>query len=340
MKKSCVQIKGTLLLQPGRKAISRAAQIICAGGLVAFPTETVYGLGASATDTAAVAAIFTAKGRPSDNPLIVHVSDWGQVRCVAASVPDRARFLMRQFWPGPLSLVLPRSRAVPDRVSAGLPTVAVRMPAHPVALQLIKAAGVPIAAPSANRSGRPSPTTARHVLEDMCGRIEAVLDGGVCRVGVESTVLDLTGSHPVILRPGGVTREALVSALGEPVQQAVWKGEAAPPSPGMKYRHYAPRAPLILVTGPRSRRERLLEALTGYFQKQGLKVCLLNGFLNPELPGDVGNEINLARHLYRELRRCDTIGSGVVLAEGISPAGIGAAVMNRLSKAAARVIRV
>lgn len=330
-------IKGTLLLQPGRKAISRAAQIICAGGLVAFPTETVYGLGASATNPAAVAAIFSAKGRPSDNPLIVHVSDFEQVYTVAASVPDRACFLMKKFWPGPLSLVLPRGPAVPDLVSAGLPTVAVRMPAHLVALELIKAAGVPIAAPSANRSGRPSPTSARHVLEDLAGRIEAVLDGGVCRVGVESTVLDLTGPRPVILRPGGVTREALASALGEPVLQFVWKGEAVPPSPGMKYRHYAPRAPLILVTGPRSRRERLIGVLTAYYQKQGVRVCLLNGFLGSKQPGD---EESLARHLYRELRRCDTLEAEIILAEGISPKGLGAAVMNRLGKAAARVIRV
>jgi L-threonylcarbamoyladenylate synthase len=337
MEKTLSQIKGTLLLQPGRKAISRAAQIICAGGLVAFPTETVYGLGASAMDPEAVAAIFTAKGRPADNPLIVHVSDWEQVCAVAASVPDRARLLMKLFWPGPLSLILPRSAAVPDQVSAGLPTVAVRMPDHPVALQLIRMAGVPIAAPSANRSGRPSPTSARHVLEEMCGRIEAVLDGGLCRVGVESTVLDLTGPHPVILRPGGVTREALASALGEPVLQSVWKGEAAPPSPGMKYRHYAPRAPLILVTGPRTRRERLIGTLTVFFRKQGVRVCSLNGAPGSNLPED---KESLARYLYRELRRCDTLKAEIILAGGISPRGLGAAVMNRLGKAAARVIRV
>ncbi len=337
MEKTLLQIKGTLWLKPEDPAIRKAAQIICAGGLVAFPTETVYGLGASAIDPAAVARIFSAKGRPSDNPLIVHVAAREQVYQVASSVPERALYLMERFWPGPLSLVLPRSSAVPDLVCAGLPTVAVRMPSHPVALGLIRAAGVPIAAPSANRSGRPSPTSARCVLEDLAGRIDAVLDGGTCRIGVESTVLDLTGPRAVILRPGGVTREALASALGEPVFQAAWKGGDAPPSPGMKYRHYAPRAPLILVTGPPSRRRIVLNILAEYFRRRGLKVCLLSSFLNQHGHDDLEY---ISRHLFRSLRRCDALKAGVILAEGIDSRGLGAAVMNRLGKAAFRVIRV
>jgi len=337
MEKTLSPLKGTLWLRSDFPAIRKAAEIIRAGGLVAFPTETVYGLGASASDPAAVARIFSAKGRPSDNPLIVHVSDREQVYRVASSVPERAHFLMERFWPGPLSLVLPRSSAVPDLVSAGLPTVAVRMPSHPVALELIRTAGVPIAAPSANRSGRPSPTSAHCVLEDLAGRIDAVLDGGTCRIGVESTVLDLTGPRAVILRPGGITREALTSALGEPVFQASWKGVSIPPSPGMKYRHYAPRAPLILVTGPPSRRRRLLHILANFYERRGLKVCLLADFLNQQGDDDVEN---ISRHLFRSLRRCDALKAGVILAEGIASRGLGVAVMNRLGKAAFRVIRV
>jgi len=337
MEDAVLQVKRTLWLQPCRKAILKAAQIISDGGLVAFPTETVYGLGASAVNSAAVRGIYAAKGRPSDNPLIVHVADQEQVDLVAASVPERARFLMERFWPGPLSLILPRSNAVPDLVSAGLPTVAVRMPDHPVALQLIQEAGVPVAAPSANRSGRPSPTNAIHVLSDLAGRIDAVLDGGICRVGLESTVLDLSGPYPVILRPGGVAREALSSALGEPVRRTFWKGETAPPSPGMKYRHYAPRAPLILVTGSRHRRERLIEKLADYYRGRGIKVCFLNRTFGMN---QTETGYKLAGLLYRELRRCDEKAAGIILAEAVNVHGIGAAVMNRLGKAAVRIIRV
>lgn len=329
-----IRIKGTLLLRPGRTSLARAAQIISRGGLVAFPTETVYGLGAAVNDAAAVARIFDVKGRPGDNPLIVHVANREQLAQVVASLPETALRLVDRFWPGPLSLVLPRSDAVPALVSAGLPTVAVRMPDHPVALQLIGAAG-PIAAPSANRSGRPSPTTAGHVLEDLAGLIDAVLDGGPCLVGVESTVLDLTGARPVILRPGGVSREALESALGTSILETRWREGSAPPSPGMKYRHYAPRAPLLLITGPTGQRAALIRALAAYFRKRGFKV----GILNAQSGNKAAGEAELARRLYQALRRFDARGAGVILAEETSSRGIGAAVMNRLRKAAARVIR-
>lgn len=337
MAENLLKIKGTLLLRPRGPAIRRAAQILVCGGLVAFPTETVYGLGAAVSCAAAVERIFAAKGRPSDNPLIVHVAVPEQLDDVAARVPAAARELIEHFWPGPLSLVLPRSAAVPPQVSAGLSTVAVRMPAHPVALRLIEAAGVPVAAPSANRSGRPSPTVARHVLADLAGRIDAVLDGGPCAVGLESTVLDLTASRPLILRPGGVTREDLEAVLGVPVAEARWRGGAPPPSPGMKYRHYAPRAALLLITGSPSRRTALLAALRESFRRRGFKVGLLGCFLGNG--GGSGSEAQAAQKLYLALRDFDWRGVDIILAEELPARGLGAALMNRLRKAATRVIR-
>lgn len=328
-----LKVKGTLLIPPDAKGIGRAARIIRRGGLVAFPTETVYGLGAAATCEEAVSGIFAAKGRPADNPLIVHVSSLDQVRQLAVDIPSTAFRLMDRFWPGPLSLVLTRSPEVTDAVSAGLPTVALRMPAHPVALGLIRAAAIPIAAPSANRSSRPSPTTACHVLEDLAGRIDAVIDGGSCAIGVESTVLDLTGLRPVILRPGGVSREELESLIG-PVETARLKNDTAPLSPGMKYRHYAPLAPLILITGTPRRRAALIRSLTSAYRKRGMNVGLLS---SPHQRKRGKNEI--ARMLYSALRRMDSRGVDIILAEGITTRGIGEALMNRLQKAALRVIK-
>ena len=329
-----LRINRTLVLPPGRKAVLAAARLIRRGGLVAFPTETVYGLGAAATDQRAVRKIFKAKGRPADNPLIVHVASLEQVKEITSGLPPGALALMKRFWPGPLSLVLPRSEKLPPEVSAGLPTVAVRMPAHPAALKLIRAAGVPIAAPSANRSGRPSPTTLRHVLEDLAGRIDAVMDGGACRVGLESTVLDLSGSRPVILRPGGVTREQLESVLGTAVAVAAGCKEGTPPSPGMKYRHYAPRAPLLLITGARRRRLALMAALARCYRKKGFKVGILRAPAGPEGFRAAG------KRLYQALRRFDARGMDLILAEGVSAQGLGAALMNRLRRAAVRTIRV
>ena len=237
-----------------------AGSIIRSGGLVAFPTETVYGLGANGLDPAAVEGIFRAKGRPSDNPLILHVAKKSDVKDLWTRVPEEARLLMDAFWPGPLTLIFNRSSLVPDQVAAGLPTVAVRMPDHKTALALIRAAGVPIAAPSANLSGRPSPTTAQHVKADLEGRIDLILDGGPCRVGLESTVLSLCGT-PTILRPGGVTREMLEAVMGSvQVSSAVLaplKGDGAAPSPGMKYKHYAPNAQVRIAGGsPRQAAEK------------------------------------------------------------------------------------
>ncbi len=332
--------RGTLLLDDDHVSLKRAAAIIKAGGLVAFPTETVYGLGAAATNDEAIKKIFHAKGRPQDNPLIVHIASRDQLTLVTNQLPAEAGPLMDHFWPGPLSLVLPRAASIPPLVSAGLNTVAVRMPDHPVALDLIRLAGLPLAAPSANRSGRPSPTSFKHVLQDLAGRIDAVIRSKACVLGVESTVLDLTGSRPVILRPGGVTREALETALGRsvPLVGQRYRG-APPPSPGMKYRHYSPRAPLLLVTGPEERRKGFIAAYCAHCRRQGLKVAYLNRYISgPGLQSCAADRI--AALLYRALRAIDTADVDLILAEEIDTAGIGLAVMNRLRKAALRTIKV
>ncbi|MGE5554121.1 MAG: L-threonylcarbamoyladenylate synthase [Betaproteobacteria bacterium] len=256
---------------PAPAALAEAGKVLRQGGLVAFPTETVYGLGANALDPAAVGKIFIAKGRPADNPLIVHVAERESLAELVADVPEVGRALMDQFWPGPLTLVLPKSAQVPGGVTAGLPTVAVRMPDHEVALGLIAAAGVPVAAPSANRSGRPSPTTAAHVWEDLQGRVELILDGGPTGVGVESTVVDVTGSVPALLRPGGVGLEELRRVAGEVAVDPALSGKGVehPRSPGMKYKHYAPQAPLMLIEpGPASSPERVGEAAWQAVQEQ------------------------------------------------------------------------
>ncbi|MFU8794208.1 MAG: L-threonylcarbamoyladenylate synthase, partial [Dethiobacteria bacterium] len=264
------RVNGTLLLDNSYPALARAVSIIRRGGLVAFPTETVYGLGASATDSNAVNNIFLAKGRPSDNPLIVHISSINQLTNIARDIPETAFLLAEKFWPGALSIVLTRSEIIPPEVSAGLRTVAVRMPDHKVALDLIRMSGVPIAAPSANRSGRPSPTSYRHVLEDLAGRIDAVIKDDDCSIGVESTVIDLSGPVPVILRPGGVSREELESVLKLNVKvSAPLFREGIPSSPGMKYRHYSPKAPLILVTGDETRRMHFAEKIADCYRRKG-----------------------------------------------------------------------
>jgi len=231
---------------PSQAEIQHAAWLLRAGKLVAFPTETVYGLGANALDAAAVARIFQAKGRPSSSPIIVHVSSMEMVRTVAAEWPSRAQFLAQRFWPGPLTLVLKKQPAVPELVTARLDTVGVRMPAHPVALALIEAAQIPIAAPSANRFTQLSPTTAEHVRQALGDRVDYILDGGPCAVGIESTVLSLAGERPVLLRPGGISRRQIEEAIGTVAQQTEASGEAHP-APGMHPRHYSPRTKLLLV---------------------------------------------------------------------------------------------
>jgi len=320
--------------RPAPEAIAEAARVLRAGGLVAFPTETVYGLGADALSAEAVARIYAAKGRPADNPLIVHVGDPEEVWRVAREVPPLARRLMERFWPGPLTLVLPRSPVVPLATTGGLDTVAVRMPSHPVALALVREAGTPVAAPSANRSGRPSPTRAEHVLEDLGEAVDLVLDGGPCPVGVESTVVDVTGPVPVVLRPGGLPREAIEEALGRSVQVEAGP-ELARRSPGTRYRHYAPSAPLVIASADE------LAALVSGLLSQGKSVGLLAmhdpGIRHERLRARIveGGLRAYAHELFDALRALDREGCQVIVAEAVEERGLGLAVMDRPCRAAA-----
>lgn len=329
--------------EPEREAIAEAAEVIRAGGLVAFPTETVYGLGADALNERAVRRIFEVKGRPPDNPIIVHVADKDSIYLLAAEVPPAAEELISRFWPGPLTLVLKRTELVPPITCGGLETVAVRMPAHRVALDLIRESGVPIAAPSANLSGSPSPTTAEHVLRDLGGRIEMVLDGGPTEIGVESTVIDLTVDPPELLRPGGVPVEEIEGVLGRVSVTEAARGlgsfSGRPRSPGMKYRHYAPRCRVVLVEGdPVSVRRKVAE-LVAELTSQGKRVGVL-ALDGAEYPGaeviDLGPRSDLrrvARSLFTSIRELDERGVDVIVAEGVEERGLGLAIMNRLRKA-------
>lgn len=310
------------------------------GEVVAFPTETVYGLGAIATDDVAVKKIFEAKGRPSDNPLIVHIGNQKDIYTYIEDIPDNALKCMEAFWPGPLTIVL---KAIPGifapSVTAGLTTVGIRMPNHPVALKLLQKLGKPVAAPSANRSGKPSPTEADHVIEDLNGCIPFVLDGGVTGIGVESTVLDMTLTPPVILRPGGVTKEMLEQVIG-PVCQPTHeeqKVESTPKAPGMKYTHYAPNAPVYLID---CHDEKVREAVDK-LHAEGLQVALLapSNFANANADwffafGEEGSQDEMASLLYKALRSCDQTSADIILATTTSADGVGAAIMNRLEKAA------
>lgn len=329
------------------EAIDLASRLLKQGELVGFPTETVYGLGADALDPKAVLAIFAAKGRPADNPLIMHIWDRGQLEGLCR-IPEGAEPLIDAFWPGPLTLLFPRTERVPDEVTAGLSTVAVRMPSMACTRNLLRACGLPIAAPSANRSGRPSPTTAAHVAEDMDGRIPLILDGGPCQVGLESTVLDLTHGVPTILRPGGVTKEMLEAVLGTEVALA---GSILRPleaneqalSPGMRYKHYAPKGTVTLVKGTEEQVLSTIRRLCAEDQKAGKKSCALCFTEHmPALadcdPHDIGsreNDAEVANRLFDVLRRLDQEGMETIYSEVLPPEGVGLAVMNRLGRAAA-----
>jgi len=350
--------------------LKRAAALLQSGCLVAFPTETVYGLGANALDAEAVLGIFQAKGRPADNPLIVHIVEMEELVGLTDGIPEVAKQLMTHFWPGALTLVFRRSAAVPDGVTGGLDTVAVRMPVHPVARKLLKLAAVPVAAPSANRSGRPSPTTAQHVLEDMDGRIPMIVDGGPCEVGVESTVLDVTVQPPMLLRPGGITREMIEAVIGPiTLDSHLAGGTDKPKSPGMKYTHYAPRAPMTLFIGDTVAVEKRMFSDAATLSAEGHRVGVLcteeslvryrlafspaeagpgisdgpsplladesiGGRVFPLSTGFRGNPASVAAGVFSVLRRFDAIGVDIILAEGFPEAGVGHAIMNRLRKAA------
>jgi L-threonylcarbamoyladenylate synthase len=331
--------------QQAQAALSQAAAILRGGGLVALPTETVYGLGTNALDPAAVERIFVAKQRPAWDPVIVHIADFAMLDGLVTGVPEAAHQLMRAFWPGPLTLLLPRTGAVPDVVTAGRPLVGVRMPAHPVALELIRRAGVPVAAPSANTFSHISPTTAEHVLEDLDGRIDAVLDAGPTAHGVESTVLDPCQSPMIVYRPGAVTTVQIRDIAGavevfEAGEILVETPISGLPSPGVGLRHYAPRARLVLVDGPLGGMAAQLGEVVQGFAGERLGIML---------PADLGSEIpgalvypwgrwsapeDLARGLYAGLRALDAGGCTVILCPVPAGEGIGAAIRDRLRKGA------
>lgn len=331
----------------GDPAIKECAAILRAGGIVAIPTETVYGLAANALDPAAVARIFAAKERPSWDPLIVHVAGFEMVSHVAAEFPPKARELAERFWPGPLTLLLKKSSQLPDAVTAGRESVAVRMPAHTVARMVIEATGMPLAAPSANRFGQISPTTAEHVLHDLDGRIDAVLDAGATNIGVESTVLDPLRSPPLLLRPGGITREELEAVLGpiEVYSAVTHEATEALASPGLAARHYAPRASLISVDGDR---EALLVAIREHVAREGERgdyvgVMSPDGWLNQATLasgglvifdwGSWGNWPQLAHNFFSGLRYLDKPGVTVILCPLPAAEGMGLALRDRLTRA-------
>lgn len=320
--------------------IQTAADLLRIGGLVGIPTETVYGLGANGLDPAAVGRIFQAKGRPQDNPLILHIPSADDLERYCMDIPQSAYDLARACWPGPLTMILKRRPIVPDVVTAGMDTVGMRCPSHPVCRAILQAAEVPVAAPSGNTSGRPSPTTAAHMAEDMDGRIDAIVDGGPCSVGVESTIVDLTETPPRLLRPGGVTLERLESVLGRvEVDQAVTRLMSAgekPRAPGMKYRHYAPKAPVTVVAGPPERTaEHIARSLT-----PGDGVICFDEFAGRfpgcqiQRMGPAADKSAQARHIFDALRAFDHTEVPRIWAQCPDPSGLGLAINNRLNKAA------
>jgi L-threonylcarbamoyladenylate synthase len=326
------------------KFMDQAARCIKDGQVVAFPTETVYGLGADGLNGPAVAKIFAAKGRPADNPLILHIADKKEFDRLAVDLSANAKALIDTFMPGPLTLIVKKSSLIPDEVTTGLPTVGIRMPSHPVAAELIRRSGCPIAAPSANLSGKPSPTNAHDVAEDMDGRIAGILDGGRCGIGVESTIVDTTTPIPTILRPGGVTREMLEHRLGAvEIDPALYGVQSVrPKAPGMKYRHYAPKAPMYLYEGPAAAAQ-LIKAVHRAMQEGHRIGVLCDQATAAQLPENADRCViaswgmgkdDLAEHLYNLLRAFDHQDPEFILGLGVDEHGLGLATMNRMRKAA------
>ena len=330
--------------------MEQAGKLIAEGELVAFPTETVYGLGGDALDPDASRRIYAAKGRPSDNPLIVHIADFDDMKRVAREVPEQAKKLADAFWPGPLTMIVWKSDAVPEATTGGMQTVAVRMPNHPVALELIRRSGCLIAAPSANTSGRPSPTEAQHVAEDLSGKIAMILDGGPVGIGIESTIIDLTEEQPMILRPGYITPEMLSEVLQEEV--VIDPGIIAaddtrkPKAPGMKYKHYAPKAEMIIVDGAQDAVIDKINELTAAKRAEGKKVAVIATDETKDRydaqvilsMGKRADEDAIAQHLYKILRECDELDVGEIYSECFQTPRIGQAIMNRLLKAAGHTV--
>lgn len=326
--------------------MKRAGALIAAGELVAFPTETVYGLGGDALDPKAAKKIYAAKGRPSDNPLIVHIADFSDMNRVGKNIPPQAKLLADAFWPGPLTIIVEKSDQVPDATTGGMDTVAVRMPNHPVALSLIRNSGRLIAAPSANTSGRPSPSEAAHVAEDLSGKIPMIIDGGSVSIGIESTIIDLTEELPMVLRPGYITPEMLSEVLGEEV--IIDPGIIAaddttkPKAPGMKYKHYAPKADMVIVEGATEAVVSQINKLVGQKQEIGQKVAVIATEETRDLYradvvlciGKREDEDSIASHLYKILRECDELEVQAIFSESLATPRIGQAIMNRMLKAA------
>lgn len=331
------------------EAIRQAGEILKQGGLVAFPTETVYGLGANALDETASSKIYGAKGRPSDNPLIVHIADWDALGKIAAEIPKEAKLLADAFWPGPLTMIFRKTDAVPSTTTGGLDTVAVRMPDHEIARALIRAGGGYIAAPSANLSGRPSPTTAEHVAEDMDGVIEMILDGGAVSIGLESTIVDLTDQVPTILRPGYINQSMLEAVIGKvELDRALISADSSvkPKAPGMKYRHYAPKADLFIVEGEPEKVRARINELAEQEKKAGRTAGVIGTdesmlFYKNGIVRSIGSredEITISQHLYGILRDFDHLDVSVIYSESFETPKMGQAIMNRLIKAAGHQI--
>ena len=334
---------------PEISKIKIAAKVLRKDGLVAFPTETVYGLGANALDIKAVKKIFEAKGRPIDNPLIVHISNKKDICRLVEKVPKDAERLMDKFWPGPLTLILKKSKIVPYITTGGLDTVAIRMPANKIALALIKEAKIPIAAPSANLFGKPSPTRAEHVIEDLYGKIDAIINGGNTEIGIESTVVDLTTNPPVLLRPGSVALEEMERVLGKIEIYSVANEKditkIIAKSPGMKYKHYSPDAKLIVVEGKHQNVKKKIQELINQYKKEGKKIGIMVINQNHSYRANkikfVGNDfIAIAKNLFKIFREFNKEKIDIIIAEGISDKGLGLAIMNRLRKASNEIIKV
>lgn len=326
--------------------IAKAGEIIKAGGLVAFPTETVYGLGGDALNPHSSRRIYDAKGRPSDNPLIIHIAKWQDIEKIVAEIPDAAKKLAERFWPGPLTMVMKKSDAVPYETTGGLDTVAVRMPVHRTALKFIEAAGGYIAAPSANISGRPSPTSAKYVIEDMSGRVDMIIDGGDAGIGLESTIVDVTGEVPMILRPGYITDKMIEETLDSKVETdpTILSSDCKerPKAPGMRYRHYAPKGTLLIVGGEAEKVVPFINKRTSEDKNKGLKTGVIGTDENIEKynadsvksVGKREDEEAIAHRLYAILREFDDEKVEAIYSESFDDCGLGQAIMNRLLKAA------
>lgn len=331
--------------QPDRVALERAGEILKKGGLVAFPTETVYGLGGNALDPKASIKIYAAKGRPSDNPLIVHIAEFDRLTEIVTEIPQKAKLLAKKYWPGPLTMILPKATVVPEETTGGLQSVAVRFPSDRIAQELIKAAGGFVAAPSANTSGRPSPTTAQHVIEDLGDAIDMIIDGGQVGIGLESTIVDFTEEIPVVLRPGYISLEMLKETLGEVRMDRgllITDSRVRPKAPGMKYRHYAPKADLSIVEGPT---EAVVAAINSYAsdaEQAGHQVGIIAtdetmGQYPKGIVKSIGSraeEETIAHHLYEVLREFDQCQVSAIYSEAFYTPRMGQAIMNRLLKAA------